>query len=114
MERLERRAKTGDSRALVELGKIYQKQSSQIVNKLCGGLEDDEKAHECFEKAASLGNGDAYHELSKLHKELYEAKDYLGCLQKAADLGNLDAHSELAELATRMNNYKVLWLTIKS
>lgn len=69
--------------------------------------QDEKKAIECFEKAASLGNCDAYHELSKLQGKLYKVDEYLAHLEKAAKLGCVEAHEELATLATKQGNIKV-------
>ena len=80
--------------------------------------KDERKAVKYFEKAASLGNGDACYELSKRHKKLCMnagdqrslmlfAGDYLACLEKAAGLGTMEAHHDLAEIARKQNKFTV-------
>lgn len=117
------RANKGDSRAVLELAWLHQQgHSAATLDKLeegdkviMGGNvigwkqspDGDAKALEYFKQAADLGNGDAYYELSKLHREDYNAADFYACLVKAADLGSTDARDELASLAMEKNQFKL-------
>ncbi len=68
--------------------------------------QDTAKAVECVKKAADLGNGHAFYELSQLHRKKHDAEEYLVCLQKAAKLGSFEAHVEKADIALKRENKK--------
>ena len=115
---LEQRAKNKEPRATLELGRFYASGYMTPGSDLDIIGKDERKAVKYFEKAASLGNGDAYYELSKRHQKLCRnagdqrslmlfAGDYLACLEKAAGLGTMEAHHELAEIAMKQNNFQV-------
>lgn len=119
---LERRARNGDKRALLELGKLYLYGNTKTPEEMKAewGIGQDAaaadnydngrdiaKALECFKEAASLGNSDAHYALSDLHLKNYEAADYLTHLEKAAELGSMEAHQDLAELAMQRQKFKL-------
>lgn len=124
LDRLEQRAKKKDSRALVELAKVYlrgikgvnteewtelwkngygQANWSEDLCRLPSRFKRDRiKAIDCLQKAADLGNGDAYYALSQLfYNDQKDASAYFDCLNAAANKGVLDAHRDLAEIAAK-------------
>lgn len=130
---LESLANKGNSRAVLELAWVHQKGVSAAAlvnacdenlvtseNELIPGKgnrsqESDTIALEYFNKAADLGNADAYYELSKKHRAEYNADDYFLCLSKAVNLGCIEARDDLAMLAMQkkqkhiaMEHYKIL------
>lgn len=130
---LESLADKGNSRAVLELAWVHQRGYSAAAlanlnasddpifdrsgNVTRGNLtyEGHMKALEYFNKAADLGNADAYYELSKKHRADYNADDYFLCLSKAVNLGCIEARDDLAMLAMQkkqkhiaMEHYKNL------
>ena len=118
---LESRANKGDSRAVLELAYIYRKGlgktdldkigDNDSISLAFGSRERSSESRtkelQYFQKAASMGNSQAYYELAILHRKQYDAVGFFSSLQKATALGNFEAREELAYLAIEMKQVDI-------